>query len=63
MPLVPEDATLMECGVIYESLKRIKHEVLSGTPSGIVIDRALEDSVRQAQKHHPPADRQFRFAE
>lgn len=43
--LVPSDATLMECLVVHETLQRIKHKVLSGIPSGQVIDQAIDQAV------------------
>lgn len=47
MPLVPEDATLMECLVAHEVLRRVKRKILTGRPSGQVIDQAISDLTEQ----------------
>lgn len=47
MPLVPEDATLMECLVAHEVLRRVKQRVLTGRPSGQVIDQAINETIEQ----------------
>lgn len=41
--LVPDDLSFMECIVVKEVLSRIKVWVLSGVPSGKVIDQALTE--------------------
>lgn len=41
--LVPDDLSFMECIVAKEVLSRIKARVLSGVPSGKVIDQALTE--------------------
>lgn len=48
--LVPEVATRMECLVVHETLQRVKAEILSGRPSGQVIDQAIEQSIEVGSK-------------
>lgn len=43
--LVPSGLSLEEYFLIYRTLVRIKARVLSGTPSGRVIDRALDEAM------------------
>lgn len=47
---VPEDVSRMECLVLSEVLRRIKAAVLDGTPSGQVIDQALEETMELATR-------------
>lgn len=49
--LVPEDATRMECLVVHEALQRVKAKILSGRPSGQVIDQAIEQAVMIGSGH------------
>lgn len=56
MQFIPNDATRMECLVIYETLQRIKHTTLSGTPSGKAIDAAIQQAITQAQNHRQTLD-------
>ena len=46
--LIPEDASRMECLVLIETLRRMKEVILSGTPSGAVIDQAIEETIAKA---------------
>lgn len=45
---VPADATRMECLVISQTLRKIKQAALDGTPSGQVIDQAIEETLELA---------------
>lgn len=47
---VPADATRMECLVISQTLRKMKQAVLDGTPSGQVIDQALEETLELATR-------------
>lgn len=47
---IPPDLTLMELALLNWVLSRIKHEVLSGRPSGQVIDQALEEVMNLATR-------------
>lgn len=42
---VPEDLSLMESACVNWVLSAIKVDILSGTPSGKAIDRALEETI------------------
>lgn len=46
---VPEDVSRMECLVLSEVLRRIKSTILSGEPSGKVIDEAIAEVLAKAQ--------------
>lgn len=46
---VPEDVSRMECLVLSEVLRRIKSTILSGKPSGMVIDEAIAEVLVKAQ--------------
>ncbi|WP_284784883.1 hypothetical protein [Corynebacterium rhinophilum] len=41
---VPEDLSLMEAACVHWVLSAIKDDVLSGTPSGRAIDRAMDEA-------------------
>lgn len=45
---VPADATRMECLVISQTLRKMKVAMLDGTPSGLVIDQAIEETLKLA---------------
>lgn len=47
---VPEDVSRMECLVLSEVLRRIKWTILSGEPSGKVIDQAIEETLELATR-------------
>lgn len=46
--LVPYEMTLMDLAAVNWVLCRVKNEVLSGRPSGAVIDQALEEVVESS---------------
>lgn len=48
MNLIPTDATRMELLVVHATLHRIKIRILDGTPSGQVIDQAIEETLELA---------------
>ncbi|WP_225747253.1 hypothetical protein [Corynebacterium sp. Marseille-P4611] len=43
---VPEDLSLMEAACVNWVLSAIKADILSGTPSGKAIDKALQEIER-----------------
>ena len=45
---IPEAFTMEECLCVKEFLTRIKRQVLSGIPSGKVIDQALDETLTVA---------------
>ncbi|WP_411708668.1 hypothetical protein [Corynebacterium sp. LaCa116] len=45
---VPEDLSLMEAACVNWVLSAIKADILSGTPSGKAIDKALQEIERNA---------------
>lgn len=45
---VPADATRMECLVINQTLREMKAAILDGTPAGLVIDQAIEETLELA---------------
>lgn len=45
---VPADATRMECLVLSRTLRKMKAAVLDGTPFGLAIDQALEETLELA---------------
>ena len=47
---VPADASRMECLVISQTLREMKQAVLDGTPSGLAIDQALEETMELATR-------------
>lgn len=47
---VPADATRMECLAISQTLRKIKQAALDGTPSGLAIDQALEETLELATR-------------
>lgn len=49
---IPEDFTMEECLCVKEVLTRIKRQVLSGIPSGKVIDQALDETLTVALRSH-----------
>lgn len=48
MNVLPTDATREELYIVYVALSNIKHEILQGTPSGLVIDAALREALEKA---------------
>lgn len=46
--LIPENLTRAECFSIYSTLISIRGKILTGEPSGKVIDRAIEEVLNQA---------------
>lgn len=46
--LVPLEMTLTECAAVNWVLSQVKLKVLSGVPSGVVIDQALDQAVESA---------------
>lgn len=46
--LVPEGLSLMELAAVNWVLSAVKTKVLTGVPSGQVIDQALEECLRGA---------------
>ena len=46
--LVPSDVNRMECLVLLVVLRRIRNAILSGEPSGLVIDQAIEETFKLA---------------
>lgn len=47
---VPEDVSRMECLVISHTLHAMKEAILNGTPSGLVVDQALEEAMELATR-------------
>lgn len=45
---VPPDASLMERAVVNWTLSKMKEKILTGVPSGQVIDQALEECLETA---------------
>lgn len=43
---IPSDASLMELAVVNWVLHKMKEKILTGVPSGQVIDQALEECLR-----------------
>lgn len=46
--LVPMEMTLTECAAVNWVLSRVKDKVLTGVPSGVVIDQALAEVFESA---------------
>lgn len=45
---VPEDVSRMECLVVNQTLRKMKQDILDGTPSGQAIDQALKETLELA---------------
>lgn len=43
--VLPKGLEMRDYLVIYKSLERIKQRILSGRPSGVVIDQALAEAL------------------
>ncbi|MDN6707347.1 hypothetical protein [Corynebacterium glyciniphilum] len=50
--LVPMEMTLTECAAVNWVLSRVKEKVLTGVPSGVVIDQALGETVESATRRN-----------
>jgi hypothetical protein len=46
--LVPIEMTLMECAAVNWVLSRVREKILTGVPSGVVIDQALDQTIESA---------------
>jgi len=46
--LVPLEMTRVECAAVNWVLSRVKEKILTGTPSGVVIDQALDEALEAA---------------
>ncbi|WP_170233728.1 hypothetical protein [Corynebacterium nuruki] len=46
--LVPIEMTLTECAAVNWVLSRMKEKILTGVPSGVVIDQALDQAIESA---------------
>lgn len=47
---VPESLTLMEAACVNWTLAKIKIAILAGTPSGKVIDQAIDEALKAGTK-------------
>lgn len=47
MALVPENASMVEYMVTNATLRNIRQEILSGRPSGLVIDQAIDEVIEK----------------
>lgn len=51
--LVPMEMTLTECAAVNWVLSRVKEKVLTGVPSGVVIDQAISEALDSATRRSP----------
>lgn len=42
---VPEDVTREEAFIAYQVLNNVKNATLDGTPSGLIIDKAIDEAL------------------
>lgn len=50
--LVPMEMTLMECAAVNWVLSRVKDKVLTGVPSGVVIDQAISEALESSTRRN-----------
>ncbi|CAB0542961.1 hypothetical protein [Corynebacterium diphtheriae] len=53
MGLVPNGASMSECFVVKVTLQKVRNEILSGRPSGLVIDQAIAEAIEKGIEAAP----------